>query len=60
MTENRIELLGNCSLLAGLPRDALALLAERTAVTRYAANQAILHQGDTGDELLMVIEGREG
>lgn len=58
MEKNRIAFLRNCSLLAKLPDDALAILAARTVDTRYAANQQIFAQGDDGDELLMVAEGR--
>lgn len=58
MDENRIAFLRNCSLLAKLPDDALVVLATRTVDTNYAANQQIFAQGDEGDELLMVKDGR--
>ena len=58
MDENRIVFLKKCSLLRGLPDEALAALAARTVVTNYAVNQQIFAQGDEGDEMLVVIEGR--
>ena len=41
-----------------LPDDALAALAARTVMTKYAVNQQIFAQGDDGDEMLVVVDGR--
>lgn len=45
-------------LLARLPDDDLQALAARGRVRRFAAGTTIFHEGDPGDALYVVVEGR--
>ncbi len=45
-------------LLARLPDDDLKALAARGRVRRFAAGTTIFHEGDPGDALYVVVEGR--
>jgi ATP-binding cassette subfamily B protein len=45
-------------LFADLPPEALAALADRLSVERYAPGDAIIHQGDVGDKLYLIDRGQ--
>lgn len=45
-------------LLARLPDDDVSLLASRGRVRRYNAGNTIFHEGDPGDALYVVVDGR--
>ncbi len=53
----RRRALEGIEILAGLPDDAMARLAERTRVVLYAKGGRIIEEGTDGDELFIVYEG---
>lgn len=56
--EQAAELLGKADLFADLDRAALLSLGERALERRYKKGQIIFHEGDLGDTLYVVAEGR--
>jgi small-conductance mechanosensitive channel/CRP-like cAMP-binding protein len=52
-----VELLRRVDFLAVLPDDAMLKLASLTETRVYGAGEAVLQQGDAGDELFVVVSG---
>ncbi len=50
--------LESCPLFAGLPKEALAHLAETAVVRRVRKGEAIIREGETGDSLQVIVDGR--
>ena len=53
-----VDLLAASSMLRGLPRDKLELLAKYARVHRFERGSVILRRGERGDSLALVISGR--
>lgn len=54
----RVAALAACRLFAGLATEDLQRLARVAAVRRYRRGQIVFSEGDSGDSLLVVTEGR--
>ncbi len=54
----REALLGNIELLEPAPPEAMRELASRARLLRYAAREAIVVEGDAGNELFILAEGQ--
>jgi CRP/FNR family cyclic AMP-dependent transcriptional regulator len=54
----RLAGLAGCPLFEGLDAEALHHLAEVTALRRVAAGEAVIREGDEGDSLFVILEGR--
>ena len=57
-TEQCADLLGRNPLFAGLAPDQLAVLAAGSRVVRFGVGETVLRQGELGDSLYQVLEGR--
>ncbi len=55
--EERRVLLGQVDFLSGLPDDALEALAESSETRLYDAGEAIIRQGDSDNELFIMVRG---
>jgi CRP/FNR family transcriptional regulator, cyclic AMP receptor protein len=55
---NIVDLLAASSMLRGLPRDKLELLAKYARVQRFERSSVILRRGERGDALALVMSGR--
>jgi CRP/FNR family transcriptional regulator, cyclic AMP receptor protein len=53
----RAQLLGKCRLFAGLPQPELQRLAAAAGTRRYKRGQLLFSEGDSGDSLLILVEG---
>ncbi len=53
-----LEILGQSSLLAGLPREELEQLAAAMRRRSYRRGEVIFHEGDPGETLHLVCQGR--
>ena len=56
--EDRLALLERVPLFAGVPRDVLARLAEMGRPREYPKNSMLIHEGDEGDTLFVILSGR--
>ena len=56
--ERRFASLGRVGLLSALGPDQLRRLAEESSERVYAAGEPVIRQGDTGDSMFVVIDGR--
>jgi hypothetical protein len=56
--EERLSLLSELPLLYSLPREHLATLAADSQIACFAAGEAVIRQGEPGDSLYLVVEGR--
>ena len=56
--ERRLASLGRVGLLSALGPDQLRRLAEKSNERVYAAGEPVIRQGDTGDSMFVVIDGR--
>lgn len=56
--EQRARLLGHNPLFSNLDPGQLMTLAQRCQVLRFGAGETVLRQGDVGDALYQVVEGR--
>lgn len=54
----RVALLSRCPLFAGLTDADLQVLADAATVRHYRRGQIVFSEGDSGDSLLLVAEGR--
>jgi CRP-like cAMP-binding protein len=55
---DRVEQLGTIALLSGLKGPALELIAKVATEETHAVGTRIFRQGDTGDKLYLILEGR--
>jgi len=53
----RVELLSHVNLLAHLDSSALAALADRSVIDRWAEGDSIVRTGDEGDRFFVVLDG---
>ena len=56
-TPSLFDALAATPLLAGLHRDALALLAEEGVVRYFEPGQSVVEEGDSGHSLFVILEG---
>jgi CRP/FNR family cyclic AMP-dependent transcriptional regulator len=54
----KVALLRTCPLFEKLPATDLEQLAQQTSLRRYRRGQIVFHEGDPGDSLLVVADGR--
>ena len=52
------DMLGELPLFQSLPLDGLTRLAEQSRPRRFPAGSQLLGQGDSGDSLFIILEGR--
>src|SRR5690606_32601597 len=57
-TVRRLLALRRVSLLAGLPLERLQAVERIATESEYAAGETIVREGDPGDELFLLVEGR--
>lgn len=55
---NKINLLERVPLFSGLGKDELQALFDHATVRKYAKNTIIIHDGDEGDSLYLIISGK--
>jgi diguanylate cyclase (GGDEF)-like protein len=56
--EEQLSFLSELPLLQNLSREHLAALAADSQIARFAAGEAVVRQGEPGDSLYLVVEGR--
>jgi CRP-like cAMP-binding protein len=54
----RVDLLSRVGLLAHLDSNALRQLADRSVIQHWPAGRTIIHEGDEGDRLYLMLAGR--
>jgi CRP/FNR family cyclic AMP-dependent transcriptional regulator len=57
-SERAAALIANSPLFAELPEEILVSLAEGATERRYGKGEHVFHQGDPGDSLFVLVEGR--
>src|SRR5690349_4505253 len=56
--EERLSFLSELPLLYSLPHEHLAALAADSQMAYFSAGEAVVRQGEPGDSLYLVVEGR--